>query len=68
MIRWIDDAPVRWLDEGGQLGQTPAQEATVKQGFSNAEKILLASVAISGIGLVIHLWELFGRKPNAPGT
>ena len=59
MIRWLDEEPRvdAWL---GQV--TPAQEGTVKQGLSNVEKILLASVVISGTGLVVHLWELFGRK------
>ncbi len=63
MIRWIEEDEPRvdaWLVGVGQAG--PVQEGTVKQGLSNVEKILLASVLISGTGLVVHLWELFGRK------
>ena len=63
MIRWIEEEEPQvdaWLTGVGQTG--PVQEGTVKQGLSNVEKILLASVIISGTGLVVHLWELFGRK------
>lgn len=46
----------------GQLGQvTPATEGTVKQGFSNAEKIMLASVVISAIGLTVNLLHVTGH-------
>ncbi len=69
MIRWIDESPVRWI-EGGQLGQTEphATASEVERGFSNAEKILLASVAISAIGLAVHLWEIFGRSHDVQRT
>lgn len=44
-----------------QLGQnTPATESTVKQGFSTSEKILLASVIISAIGLTVNLLHVTG--------
>lgn len=64
MIELINDFPVRWIDEeDGMLGQTgPVQEGTVQRGFSNAEKILLAGVIISGVGLALNLWNIFGRK------
>lgn len=58
---------IRWLDEEEEdtqlyLGQTtPATEGTVREKLSTVEKILLASVIISATGLVVHLWELFGR-------
>lgn len=69
MIRWIDESPVRWIEHGGQIGQSePATAGQVTQGFSNAEKILMASVAISAIGLAVHLWEIFGRKHTDVGT
>lgn len=45
----------------GQLGQaTPATEGTVREGFSNSEKILLASVVISAIGLTVNLLHMTG--------
>ena len=43
------------------LGQTtPASEGTVRMGFSNAEKILLAGVVISAIGLTVNLLSATG--------
>lgn len=40
------------------LGQAPATEASVQEGFSHTEQILLVSVVLSAIGIVIRLWEL----------
>jgi hypothetical protein len=46
----------------GQLGQnTPATEGQVKEGFSTSEKILLASVLISAIGLTVNLLHVTGH-------
>jgi hypothetical protein len=52
----------------GQLGQnTPATEGTVLQGFSTSEKILLASVVISAIGLTVNLLHVAGYiQPRRP--
>lgn len=61
VIRWLGE--VRWLEapELRWLGQTtPASEGTVKQGFSNAEKILLAGVLISAIGLTVNVLSVTG--------
>lgn len=45
----------------GQLGQnSPATEGTVKEGFSNAEKILLASTVVGAIGVVLNLLHMLG--------
>lgn len=45
----------------GCLGQnTPATEGQVKAGFSTSEKILLASVVISAIGLTVNLLHVAG--------
>lgn len=68
MIRWIDyNEENSAVFETATLGQAPATESTQAQGFSKVEKILLASVLISGIGLVIHLLEVTGNFPNRSG-
>lgn len=61
VIRWLEPEERDWL------GQAPATESTQAQGFSKVEKILLASVLISGIGLVVHLLEVTGSFSNRSG-
>lgn len=53
---------IDFIPTDGQLGQnTPATETTVRQGFSTSEKILLASVVISAIGLTVNLLHVTGH-------
>jgi hypothetical protein len=57
---------VQWLpDPAGMLGQSeptsPEPQNGVKKQLSTVEKILLASVVISGVGLGIKVWEM-GKK------
>ncbi|GMV18005.1 MAG: hypothetical protein AMXMBFR56_62290 [Polyangiaceae bacterium] len=53
---------IDFVPADGQLGQnTPATEGTVRQGFSTSEKILLASVIISAIGLTVNLLHVTGH-------
>lgn len=52
---------IDFVPTSGQLGQTtPATEGTVRQGFSTSEKILLASVIISAVGLTVNLLHVTG--------
>ena len=62
---------IDFVPTSGQLGQTtPATEGTVRQGFSTSEKILLASVIISAVGLTVNLLHVTGyirpKEENQP--
>lgn len=65
-MQWLPEDPVRWL---GQTESESEQHPTLatKKELSTVEKILLASVIISGVSLGVNLWKM-GKGNENVGT